>query len=139
MTRRFEHKGNLPTTNGHSGYDSYNLPQPTTHYSFQRSYYMSFKICVLSYDRKYCTYIDVWSVDTLLQLKEKVAHYLKIGSPPSEFFLLKFDEEQKQWTMISESNPYVTISQSGLSAGSTLSIKYRDRPVTTDPLPNYPT
>ena len=114
-------------------------PQPTTYSSSQGNYYITFKICELNYDRKYYTAINVWASDTLLQLKEKVAHYLRIASPPNKLLLVTFDEKQNEWILISESNPSVTISQSGLPPGSTLSLKYRDPPVSADPRPSHST
>jgi ubiquitin C-terminal hydrolase len=100
---------------------------------------MSFKVCEPNYDPKYYTAIEAWSFDTLLQLKDKVAYYLKIYLPLNKLLLVTFDEKQKKWIVIGESNPSDTISQSGLSAGSTLSIKYRDPPVSTNPRPNNST
>ncbi|CAF3326674.1 unnamed protein product [Rotaria socialis] len=72
-------------------------------------------------------YLEIWSSDTLEQLKKRIVSKFLISLPLKDFFLELYDENTKQWAMIGESNSSLTINQLKLRNGSLLSVEYRTR------------
>ncbi|CAF4502023.1 unnamed protein product [Rotaria sp. Silwood1] len=122
---------NLPSNNHYSLNDQ-NSHRPSTAYSPSQLNVLEFKVCKTQRNRANCTYMDMWSSDTITALKEKIAYYLKINLLLKAFFLEVFDEDDYQWKTIDDSNPSVTINQLKLRSGCILNVEYRTQQIPKD-------
>jgi hypothetical protein len=138
MPHRFEASVNLPLNDQRSVYDNYNFHPSTTYSSSQRGGF-TFRVCNWYSDGKNCIYINVESDKTLLQLKGRIAECLNIFLSTDKFYLTTFDENQKQWIRIDDSNTSVTINQLKIDPGSLLRIRYHNQQVSDDSHPPYST
>lgn len=85
--------------------------------------------------KKYSTYIDIWTCDTLKELKEKIAICLRIATPIHKFYLEIYDKIRSQWLKIDDSNPSAMLKQLGLCFDSTINVEYYNQQVSTEQRP----
>ena len=110
--------------------DTYNLRQSP-------AYFMQLKVCTTKRNRNAYMWINIWPSNTITELKEAIARYLRIELPVNKFFLEMFDENEYQWKMVDDSNSSFTINQLKLRPDSLLSIEYYDQQIPSHQRPLY--
>ncbi|CAF4858837.1 unnamed protein product [Rotaria sp. Silwood1] len=131
MARRHVAHVNL-TPNNHYSLNDKNNVRSLTIYPEPKTNLLNLKIYKTKHNKTDCGYIDIGLSDTIKVLKEKIALYLPINVPIKDFFLEVFDENDKQWKVIDESNPSTTINHLKLRSGCTLAIGYRTQETPKD-------
>ncbi|CAF3846021.1 unnamed protein product [Rotaria magnacalcarata] len=96
---------------------------------------LTFKVCKCARNKTTYEVLDLWSSDTLLELKQKVAHKLKIKLSLKTFFLEAYDEISDKWENIDDLNSSLTLHKTKLRHGSFLAIRNRTEESSNNPSP----
>ena len=117
----------LALRNRYSLNNNHNLHPSPSRYSSQNV--IKLQVCSSKQSRS-CAYIEMQASDTVLQLKRKAALKLGINGPLGKLILEMYDNDDKQWKKVDDSNSLITIKQLNLPADCKLSVERYTEQVT---------
>lgn len=84
---------------------------------------LTFKICKTKLNRNSYVHVDVWSTETIQQLKEEIARKVSIKSPIEDYSLLVYNEQKNKWENIQGLNSSLIAHEPKLTHGYFLTIE----------------